>query len=105
VIERRQRLVILTEIQVRITQADLQPGIIRRERSRFLQLWSCQVILVPLGVHRAQVRVRKLVQRIVLELPVESVGRVVVFPILPIRATQIVVGVLIVRIYFERLLE
>ena len=48
---------------------------------------------------------REFVERIVLELLVEGIRRVVVLAILPVGAPEIVVGELVVRIYLQRLLE
>ena len=104
-IECRKRFVLLPEIQIGITKADLQLAAVGSQGSSFFQLGNGEVILVPLGVHRAQVGMRKLVERIVLELLVEGFRCLVVLAVLPVRAAEIVVCEFVVRIDFDLFLE
>ena len=60
---------------------------------------------MPLLIHLAEIGVGVLVERIVLELLVERLDRVVVVALRPIGAAQIVVGVFVVRINFNLFLK
>src|SRR4029077_9114683 len=104
-IKRREPLVSLTKVQVRIAEAHLKTGMVGSKRGSLFQFGGGEVVLVPLGIHGAEVGVRELVERVVLELLVEGGHRVVVLEILPIGSPEIVIGELVVRIYIQRLLE
>src|ERR1700677_1765146 len=105
VVESGEGFIVLPEIEIGVAQADLQFGIVGCKRCGFFQLRHGQIVLVPLGIHGAQIGVGKLVERIDLELFVEGGGCVVVFAILPVGAAQIVVGEFVVGIYFRLLLQ
>src|SRR5208282_3020895 len=101
----RQSFIILAKVQVSIAEADLQLWIIRRQGCGFLQFGGGFGILVPLGIHCAQVGMGEFVERIDLQLLVECGYRIVVLALLPVDAAQIVVGVLVVGIDFDLLVE
>jgi len=60
---------------------------------------------VPLVVHLTEIRVGKFVERIVIELFVERLYRIVVLAFCPISTAEIVVGEFVVGIDFDLFLK
>src|SRR3984885_11839423 len=99
-----QRLVVLARIEVGNSQAYLQIRTVGSERRTLLQFCDGQVVFMPFLIHGTQVGMGELVERIVLQLLVEGLDRVVVLALIPVNAAQVVVGELVIGIDFNLLL-
>src|SRR5208283_2765028 len=75
------------------------------ERCGLFQFRDGQIVFMPLGIHHTEVGVGVLIERIVLELLVEGLYRIVVLTLVPVHPAQVVVGVIVVGINFDLFLE